>query len=285
LKHIRLNAHAKINLGLWVGAKRPDRFHDIVTVIVPLKLCDVVDITLTRSGIEVICDTPGVPSGEKNIAFSAAQAFFAAAGLRAGCRIRIRKAIPAGAGLGGGSADAAAVLAGLNRLFAQPVSPRQLRALGAAVGSDVPALLLGRACAARGRGERVRPITLPRLEVLLHFPGYPVSTARAYRALDRARPDLTDPGISPKILSSLLRRGEFEKAGRLVHNSFETVVFRRHQDLARVKRTLLASGCFAAGLSGSGSTVYGLMENGRQDPMAALKRQGLSCLRTCSIGG
>lgn len=304
---IRLKAPAKVNLGLWVGDHRPDGFHEIVTIILPLELCDLVQVKLQHSGISVTTDSRQVPQGPANLAHKAAQAFFDAAGIQQGCSIRVRKRIPVGAGLGGGSSDAAAVLNGLNRLCGSPLSPTALARVGSSVGSDVPALLYGRTCVARGRGGRLRPVTLPAYRVLLHYPGYAVSTAWAYAGLDRARasrkktvlpnrahspanpgdsfqgPGLTHTGFSPKILAFRLRQGELEKAAGLVTNSFEPLVFGRHPELARVKQALLSAGCFLASLSGSGSTVFGLMEAGRQDPMAALKRQGISCISTRTI--
>jgi 4-diphosphocytidyl-2-C-methyl-D-erythritol kinase len=132
---------------------------------------------------------------------------------------------------------------------------------------------------AKGRGERLDPIKLPRLHVLLHCPGYGVSTVWAYRALDRAA--LTSPGLSPKILTAALRRRELDKVAAQVRNDFEPVVFPKHPDLRRAKEELLAHGAYAAALSGSGSTVYGLVPaRGWKDPMAALVRLGLPCIHT-----
>jgi len=285
-----LRAHAKVNLGLWVGGKRPDGFHEVTTVIAPIELHDTIEITAVRSGIGIVADRATVPRGSDNIACKAAQCFFRETGIAAGCRISIRKRIPVGAGLGGGSSDAAAALVGLNRLHGRPLSRTRLSKLALELGSDVPAMLLGQPCAVRGRGERLRPLKLPRLRLLLYFPGYPIHTAWAYAELDRLRSrrrgprrSLTEPRLSPKILAARLRQGELEKAAPMVRNSFEPVVFRRYPDLARAKRLMLEGGCCAAALSGSGSTVYGLMEKGLQDPMAALRRQGFSCIGTSSI--
>lgn len=278
---LKLPSFAKVNLGLWVGKKRPDGFHEVVTIVVPIRLCDTVSIRTTNQGIEVSTDTAAVPGGPGNLAHRAAAAFLEAAGLRCGCRIHIEKKIPVGAGLGGGSSNAATVLLGLNRLFGQPLEPGRLRKLAASLGSDVPAFLCQGPCVARGRGEKTRPVRLPRLGLVLHLPGYSVSTAWAYRAFDQRR--LTSPAFSPKILALSLRRRELGKAARQIRNSFEPVVFNRHPDLARSKRLLLEHGARAASLSGSGSTVYGLVEEARADPMAALVRRGYRCIRTSSV--
>lgn len=283
-----IKALAKINLGLEVGPKREDGYHDITTVIVPLELSDLVRVSLGRPGIRVSSDSAEVPHAQANLAFQAADRFFQAAGIRPSADIRIRKKIPVGAGLGGGSSDAAAVLLGLNRLYHSPLSAGDLRRIGLEVGSDVPALLCRKPVVARGRGERVRPIRLPRLRVLLLLPGYPVSTKWAYARLDAFRGStdtaLTSPRLLPKILGRKVRNGELASAGSLVFNSFEPVVFERHPDLARAKRLLLEHGAWAAALSGSGSTVYGLVHRtGWQDPMAAMHRHGFHCLiaRSC----
>ena len=139
-----IKAPAKINLGLEVGPKRRDGYHDITTIIVPLELSDLVTITTGRNGIRVTPDSAQVPSGKANLAFQAADRFFQATGIKPSAAIRIRKKIPVGAGLGGGSSDAAAVLLGLNRLHRRPLPDRRLRRIGLQVGSDVPALLCRR---------------------------------------------------------------------------------------------------------------------------------------------
>ena len=279
-----LSAPAKINLGLWVGRKRADGFHEIITLIAPVVLADVISIKRVKTGIKVSCDSTEVPSGPGNLAYKAAAAFMRAGRVNAGCRIHITKRIPVGGGLGGGSSNAATVLAGLNRMFGRPLSPRRLRHIGVSIGSDVPAFLMNGPCIARGRGEKLRRIRLPRLNLLLCFPGYPVATAWAYAELDRRRRigrGLTQPGISPKILRAALRRNESDKVAAQLTNSFEPAVFRRHPALCRAKELLLRHGAFAASLSGSGSTVYGLVQaKGWKDPMAALARNGFHCVKT-----
>jgi len=284
MPNLVLKSPAKVNLGLWVGRKRADGFHDIITIIAPVELADVIGISRTQTGIQVTCNSPEVPSGPGNLAYKAAAAFMQAARVNAGCRIRIRKRIPVGGGLGGGSSNAAAVLAGLNRLFGTPLSPRRLRRIAASLGSDVPAFLMDGPCITRGRGEKLRRIRLPRLSLLLCFPAYPVSTAWTYAELDRQRAaglSLTRPVISPKILRAGLRRNEPDTVAEQLSNSFEPAVFRRHPALGRAKELLLQQGALAASLSGSGSTVYGLVRaKGWKDPMAALARNGFHCVTT-----
>jgi 4-diphosphocytidyl-2-C-methyl-D-erythritol kinase len=287
LTALRLRSPAKVNLGLWVGNRRPDGYHDLVTVIAPIELADTLTIRRAQTGIAVRCDSPEVPSDEQNLAGKAAHAFFASTGIESGCRITIVKRIPVGGGLGGGSSNAATALLGLNRLFGSPLSLPQLRRIGGALGSDVPVFLARGPCVARGRGDRLRRIRLPRLRLLLYFPGHGVSTSWAYAALDRrraARPGLTPPTLLPRLLSLYLRHNEPERAAPLLANSFEPVVFRRYPKLSRAKSLLLASGADAAALSGSGSTVYGLvMKQDWKDPMAAMACHGFPCLRTSTV--
>jgi 4-diphosphocytidyl-2-C-methyl-D-erythritol kinase len=296
LDSLVLSAHAKVNLGLWVGGRRADGFHDIVTIVAPVAFHDTVSIRKATGGITVsprshqpqaTSRKQNIPWDVTNLAYKAAAAFFQAARIKDGCSIRIAKRIPVGGGLGGGSSDAAGVLTGLSRLFGQPLSRLRLRRVAASLGSDVPAFLMNGPCIARGRGEKLRRVRLPRLELLLCFPGYAVPTAWAYNELDRLRAagqGLTRPAISPKILRAALRRNEPDTVAAQLSNSFEPAVFGRFPALGRAKKLLLRHGALAASLSGSGSTVYGLVQTkGWKDPMAALARSGFHCVKTSTL--
>ena len=307
-----LSSPAKVNFGLWVGRKRADGFHDIVTIIAPIELHDTVSIRKTAHGISVepwsraveakakvkakaealrssdsTSTSASIPWDSSNLAYLAAEKFFKSARLDAGCSIRVRKRIPVGGGLGGGSSNAATVLVGLNRMFGLPLGPRRLRLVATSLGSDVPAFLIGGPCIARGRGEKLRRIQLPRLDLLLCLPGFPVPTAWAYGELDRLRKagqGLTRPVISPKILRAGFRRDESDRVAAQLSNSFEPAVFRRYPALNLAKELLLRHGALAASLSGSGSTVYGLVRTkGWKDPMAALARNGFHCVKTRTL--
>jgi 4-diphosphocytidyl-2-C-methyl-D-erythritol kinase len=283
VKPLTLESPAKINLGLWVGRRRPDGFHDIVSVLAPIELHDTITIRPAEAGIRVSTDSKAAPGGPTNLAYKAAEAFFFATGSKAGCRIQIRKRIPVGGGLGGGSSNAAMALLGLNRLYGSPLSGLRLRAIAIKLGSDVPFFLAGGACVARGRGEKLRRIRLPRLDVVLCLPDIKVPTAWAYAELDksRARRRLTSFTLSPKILGASLRRRELDRVAAQLANSFEPVVFVRHPRIARAKGLLVEHGAYAAAMSGSGSTVFGLVPtSGWRDPMAALARHLFRCLRT-----
>jgi 4-diphosphocytidyl-2-C-methyl-D-erythritol kinase len=294
LDSLVLPAHAKVNLGLWVGGKRADGFHDVVTIVAPVAFHDTVRVRRARRGINVgplgrvrASRNLDIPWDSGNLAYWAAVQFFAAARIKDGCSIRIAKRIPVGGGLGGGSSDAAAVLAGLSRLFGRPLSRRRLRRVAASLGSDVPAFLMKGPCIARGRGQKLRRIRLPKLDLLLCFPGYAVPTAWAYNEVDRlrtGRQGLTRSTISPKILRASLRRKELDRVAAQLSNSFEPAVFRRFPALRRAKELLVRHGALVAALSGSGSTVYGLVDGkGWKDPMAAVARCGFHCVKTSTL--
>lgn len=278
---ITLRSPAKINLGLWVGARRPDGFHEIITTMVPLEFGDRVTVKRAETGIKLKITgiKLNIPANN-NLAYRAAELFFKATGINAGCSILIHKRIPPGSGLGGGSSNAAAVISGLARLYDRSLNRTRLRNLALQLGSDVPFFLKGNPCVARGRGEKLRPINLPRLLVLLYCPGFSIATAWAYQQLDRTRRNLTAPLISPKILGLKLRRKELAGVAAQVYNSFESVVFLKYPELARIKTLLLNRGAYAASLSGSGSTVYGLLNV--PDPMAELINSGLPWILTRS---
>ncbi len=281
MDRISLSAPAKINLGLWVGRSRLDGYHEIITTLVPLELHDLIYIRKEKMGVKVKTSGINLDLPQKhNLAYRAAELFFQETKIQSGCLITIKKNIPVGAGLGGGSSNAATVLIGLNRLFGSPLNYTGLKKLAMQLGSDVPFFLLSVPCVARGRGEKLRPVRLPRLDLILHYPGFSISTAWAYNQLDRIREKLTSPLISPKILCYKLRRNELAGLAEQVYNSFETIVFSKYPHLAQVKNLLLANGAIVASLSGSGSTVYGLLS--APDPMAELTNSGLPWILTRS---
>ena len=196
---MKLRAEAKLNLTLEVGARRADGYHDVDTVMHSISLCDVVTLGVLDS-IEVTC--AGLDcDAQDNIAYKAARAFFARAGLSGGARIDIAKGIPVGAGLGGGSADAAAVLRRLNALYGRPLDASALLELAAGVGADVPFCLLGGAARCRGIGERVEP--LPSAGGLYGGDVPPSGRVRRRKAAAR-----------PRIRRARRRRGRPAGAGR-----------------------------------------------------------------------
>jgi 4-diphosphocytidyl-2-C-methyl-D-erythritol kinase len=262
-KSIRLRAFAKINLGLRILAERPDGYHEIRTIYQTIALHDRLEISLRKAGegIRLECDNPEIPSGEENLVYRACDLWRRARGFRGGVRMRLEKMIPAGSGLGGASSDAAATLEGLERLTGEKLPPRLRFSLAAQLGSDVPLFLLGGRVLGCGRGEEVYPLPdLPPRKCLVVFPGFPISTAEAYREAGlrltnkgKAR-SINDFGAWPRF--PLMNWGPVE-------NDFERVVFAKWPELARLKRQLIRAGAEIASLTGSGSAVYSVFESTR----------------------
>jgi len=247
MRCLRLDAPAKINLTLRVLRLRDDGFHEITTRMAPVALCDGVTLEARAAGgIELVCDAPDLPTGAENLAVRAALVFGEMRGSPPGLRIRLEKRIPQGAGLGGGSSDAAAVLRGANLLFDAGFSTEELAAAAATLGSDVPFFLYGSACDCSGRGEIITPLpdfTWPR-SVLLLKPPFEAETPHAYRRWKDSAPL---PGIdySPQPVAW----------GELA-NDLERPVFEKFPVLARIKTWLREQpGVEAALMSGSGSTM------------------------------
>jgi len=248
---MRALAPAKINLFLKVLRRRPDGFHEIETFISPISLCDQIKIDKNKrgQGISFRCDDPSVPRGDENLAMRAANAFFTATQMKPAVSIVLKKKIPHGAGLGGGSSDAAAVLLALNRLFATKLSREKLAKLGSTIGSDVPFFIFESAAVCTGRGEIVKPKKLTKqLSILLVKPDFAVSTPCAYKRWQNSR---QLPGIS---------YGQQDFRGQEFLNELERPVFEKFVFLARIKMWLLEQKEVAAALmSGSGSTVFAVL--------------------------
>jgi len=254
-------ACAKINLGLKVLGRRADGYHEIRTLMQSVDLADTLRFRAAcRDGLS--CTDPSLSSGPDNLVQRARELF----GARFGgdsrpLHIHLEKRIPMGAGLGGGSADAAAALRGLNLLHGAPFSGAELRRMGASLGSDIPFLVEGGTALAGGRGERLTMLawSAPVFYVLV-FPGVSVSTAWAYARLD---PGLTS--ISPYLsfINSLESGGcvDCEALIGVLENDFQPVVERAYPIVARMRSHLDLAGARASSMSGSGSTVYGIFDD------------------------
>src|SRR5688500_698117 len=186
---VELKSPCKVNLILNILGKRPDGFHELETVMHPVKIFDLLTFERTGSGVELTCDNANLPTDSRNLVHRAATSFLQEAGITDGVRIHLQKRIPMEAGLGGGSGNAAIGLLGLNQIFNTPLAPEVLQRLAAGLGSDVPFFLQSGPALAAGRGEQVR--SLPRFKalngyffVLIH-PGFGVSTPWAYKNLAR----------------------------------------------------------------------------------------------------
>lgn len=258
---VAVRAPAKINLSLDVLGRRADGYHDLAGVMQAVTLSDRVILTASPEGaaaLEVLslCSEAVVPAGEANLALRALRALERHLGRPLPARIRLVKAIPVAAGLGGGSSDAAAVLLGLDRLFRLNLPAGVLAEVAVGIGADVPFFLLGGTCFAEGRGEVLTPLAFPgRWPVVLARPAYGVSTAEVFAAFDpaavRARPDQAG-------LRRALAEGDFDGVCRRLANALESVTLPRYPEVAALKgrfRDLGAPGCL---MSGSGPTVFAL---------------------------
>lgn len=253
-------ACAKINLTLDVLQKRADGYHDLRSVMQTISLCDEVEIDVdTGAPWKLTCDAASVPSDERNLAWKAARVFFARVGSAPdGVAIRIRKRIPSEAGLGGGSADAAAVLRALNRMAGMPLRVDALCDLGAQIGSDVPFCVLGGTALAEGRGERLMKLPdAPELHLVICKPQIAFATPELFRRLDSVeigeRPD-TD------AMLRALADGEREKIAALLCNVFEQAVT-GCPEIEMLRAELLANGALGARMTGSGSAVFGIFRS------------------------
>ena len=252
---VRVNAPAKINLDLRVLRRRPDGFHEVSTILQSIALHDTLSITRRDGPLTVRSGAPSVPRDRENLVWTAAAALWRALGRSgepAGAAVVIRKRVPAAAGLGGGSSDAASALRALRLWWAPSASPRLLADVAAAVGSDVPFFLRGGTVRATGRGERMR--RLPALErhwVVLAAPAFGVSTADAYRWWDLDGRE--DAAGGTAAAPARWRRD----LGRL-RNDLEAPVALRHSEIGALVARLRAGGALRAALTGSGSVVFGL---------------------------
>jgi 4-diphosphocytidyl-2-C-methyl-D-erythritol kinase len=251
-------APAKLNLFLRVGDRRPDGYHEIETLIQPITLADGVRVSERESGFTVVVTgerSSEVPGGPGNLVERAARALADDVGEERGADIVLVKRIPVAAGLGGGSADAAAVLRALDRLWGWGLGPGGMIDIAISIGSDVPALLLGGPVLARGRGEAVEPLPIPKTWWAVVSHDFGISAADAYRWRDE---DGTPPGRQPGALVEALLAGDVERAGREIFNDLEASVASRHPRVAETRSRLMASGALGAVMCGSGPTVAGL---------------------------
>jgi 4-diphosphocytidyl-2-C-methyl-D-erythritol kinase len=256
---VTVRSYAKINLGLRILGKRPDGYHELVTVFHCIDLYDTLTFTLRDSGAEMDCDAPDLPCDGSNLCIRAANAVLEIAG-HGGVHITLRKRIPVGAGLGGGSSNAAAVLRTLPGMLGLRITDAELHAIAAGLGSDVAFFLHHRSAEARGRGEILRPVVFPfPWWIVTVFPDIHVSTAQAYGAL---RPEHYGQDTDfVGILRQAVDDDSSLATGLL--NDFEAAVMQQWPAIRDVRDALLRDGAAASLMSGSGSSVFGLFRNER----------------------
>lgn len=257
------NAYAKLNISLDVTERREDGYHDMLMVMQTVSLCDEITVTLDGGGrVRARSNLRFIPGDERNLAVKAALCFLEETGHAGqGMLIEINKRIPVGAGMGGGSSDAAAVLRALNRLYGDPLDRGQLRRLSERIGSDVPFCVYGGTALASGRGEKLE--ALPDMldcRFIICKPEFSISTPELFRKLDeiklRCHPDTTG-------LVEAIRQGQLAQICRRMYNVFEDVDDRRMRTVADIKSILLDHGALGAVMTGTGSAVFGVFEPDR----------------------
>jgi len=251
---LRVKAYAKVNLFLEITKRRADGYHILSTLFQTISLAD--ELTLKPSDIlQLSCSDPTLPTDERNLAYRAAAQLRNRLSEKAGALIYLKKNVPTGAGLGGGSSDAGTLLATLPHWWRRQPSTRLLHSCALKLGADVPFFLKGGTCAAGGIGDQLRPLPkLPKTWMVLVYPGFGVSTKEAYA---KVRVPLSGKKSIHKLIPLLSKRPEAWTSH--LFNRFEDFVFPDHPELPRLKQSLIAAGCLNAIMSGSGSTVFGVV--------------------------
>lgn len=264
---LELKAHAKINLGLSVTAKRADGFHELDTLFARLDVFDTVRLEPRPTGITLKVEGAELPTGQGNLCYRAAEAYLRAATLDKGLAITLVKRLPIAAGLGGGSSDAAAVLRGAAQLYPSSVDLHQL---ALALGSDVPFFMLDETAArGRGRGELLEPVALPSLQLVLANPGVHVTAAEAYGQVTGFSAGLNLEALLPQLTS--LATGQ----SPAYVNTLQEAVVARHPDIAAVLTALKTAGLRGVLMSGSGPTCFGLASSQNEAAEVAASLQTL----------
>ena len=282
---IKEKAYAKINISLDVTGRREDGYHDMAMIMQTVSLCDELTISIGGEGVSARSNLRFIPGDERNLAVKAAVKYLEAVGERdKGVSIDIRKNIPVGAGMGGGSADAAAVLRGMNRAFGDRLSEEELMSLAAATGSDVAFCLVGGTMLATGRGELLSPLPpIPPCFITVCKPDFSISTPELFRKLDqmplRRHPDTAG-------LMAAIREGQLGQVCRRMYNVFEDVDDRRMRTVADIKSRLLDAGALGAVMTGTGSAVFGVFTPGQalEGVCAPLRREYGFCESAVCVG-
>ena len=284
MDNITIQAPAKINLFLDVIRKRPDGYHDLKMIMQTINLYDDIHIDkTTHNGIEINCDAMGIPRGENNIAYKAAELMKRQYNIKQGMTITIKKRIPVSAGLAGGSADAAAVMRGINELFGINIDNFSLAKLGKQAGADVPFCIIGETAIAQGVGEVLTPLELfGEVPVVLVKPQFSVSTAYVFNKFIHCS-EINKPDINRLI--EALRIRDIKNVGLNLFNALETVTAEKYREIKDIKRILNQNGAIGSLMSGSGPSVFGIFDDNSkaQEAYSILKSDFKSTflLKTC----
>jgi len=260
---IELTTPAKVNLFLKVFNKRKDSYHNILTLFEKISLSDNITISKVHKGIIVSSDKFITSDPKDNLAYKAAELMLKTKKIKSGVKIRIKKRIPIGAGLGGGSSDAASVLKGMNRLFGLSLKKEELMRLGRRLGADVPFFLFGAPFAiGRSKGDRLERVSFKkRLWHLIIYPGFRLSTKSVYEAFDFG---LTRKFDDVKINLPLTDRTDFSTLRSMLHNDLEEIAVAKEAVIGRIIERLVSSLCQKAIVSGSGPSVFCLYRSRKE---------------------
>lgn len=279
-------AYAKLNISLDVMNRRADGYHEMLMLMQTVSLCDSLTITAEKDGlVHAVTSLPYVPGDTRNLAVRAALRFLEMVGDRnCGMKIAIRKEIPVGAGMAGGSADAAAVLRALNRAYGEPFTAEELCSAGESVGSDVAFCLRGGTALASGRGEILQPLSpLPPCHFVICKPDFSISTPELFRKLDESK--LSCHPDTEGLLAAL-EKNDLDGICRRMYNVFEDVPDRRMRTIQAAKGALLDCGALGAIMTGTGSAVFGVFRSGETAASACetLKKEYRFCRTAEAVG-
>lgn len=276
MRQYKARACAKLNLYLGVSSRRADGYHDLCTVFQAIDVCDQVSISVhDRGGISLKCNWPYLPTDSRNLAYRAAELFFAHSGKEnPGIYINIKKEIPVGAGMAGGSTNAAAVLRLLNRAFGYPLSKKELLALGLQLGADVPFCLMGGTMLAQGVGEQLSSLPdMPACGIVVCKPGFSVATKKAYELFDRW-PLQEEPGVEG--MKKALAQNDLQGVCESLFNALEAPVVEEYPAITRLVQKLQELGAMGARMTGSGAACFGIWPT-REEAEAAATEMRKHC--------
>ncbi|MEN3190364.1 MAG: 4-(cytidine 5'-diphospho)-2-C-methyl-D-erythritol kinase [Atribacterota bacterium] len=258
---IVINSYSKINLILNILNRREDGYHEIETIMQSVNLADKITITEKEDRIEIECNNPQVPVNNKSLAYRSAEKILKKYKIERGVKIKIDKNIPIAGGMAGGSANSAAILTGINKIFNLNLSNEDLREMGEELGMDVPFCLRNGTALALHRGEKILhlpPITPP-LWIIVINPGFEISTQWAYNNINLRKTKNGRNNMEAMLVA--LKRGIPGEIAKNLFNSFEELIIKKYPEVGRIKDRLLNAGALGALMSGSGPTVFGIMQN------------------------
>ncbi len=285
MTELTVNAYAKINLTLEILRRLPSGYHEIKSVMQQTGLCDTITINDAHAGISITCENRTVPLNARNSIWKATALLKEHCAVDRGVKFRLVKRIPVGGGMGGGSADAAATLVGLNQFWQLGLSQTELFEISQQIGMDVAFCVLGGTALATGRGEIVEPLPAPpKLPLVIVNPGIFVSTRTAYEGLKVE--ELTFADKSAQMIAAIEHQ-DFDGIIASLHNDFERTVLDEYPLIAAAKRDLMEAGAEAALLSGSGASVFGIARTAAQARAIAetLKPRYPFVVATHTVGG